>query len=206
MAIEDFDNISLVVSPDIKLSYIDYLKLTGQINVDHGSIKIEELADDAIAPSKDIIVVDMEVDKQSASLPIEIDMGLSLGEKLTIDAFGLNTKVTGNLLIRKALQNNVTMHGVLNLVDGSYRSLGQQLVLQNSTVTFQGAPETPYISIEAIRDPNRIQKNITAGVRVTGTPGDFDLVVFSDPVMSQQDALSYVTRGKSLQNSNDSSG
>ncbi len=206
MTIYDYDKIDFLVSPDLHLLIAEHVKLNGTIVVNKGKITVKELPEGAVSPSKDIIVVDIEAPKDATTLPIEIDLQVELGERLEVEALGLNTKINGNMLIRKAFDQNLTIHGELNLVDGSYRALAQQLVLQKSRIVFQGAPESPYISIEAIRDPDKIEDNVTAGVRVTGTPDQLSLVIFSDPAMAQQDALSYITRGKSLQASSDNQG
>ncbi|MFT6985810.1 MAG: translocation and assembly module TamB [Psychromonas sp.] len=206
MTLYDYNHIDFLVSPDLYLTFDERVKIKGNIFVDKGKITVKELPEGAVSNSKDVIVVDIEVPENAATLPVEMDLKVDLGNRLKVKALGLDTTINGNLLIRKAIEKNITIHGELNLVDGSYRALGQQLVLQKSRINFQGVPDSPYISIEAIRDPNKIEDNVTAGVRVTGTPDELSLVIFSDPAMSQQDALSYLTRGKSLQASSDTQG
>lgn len=206
MKIDDYEKIDLLVSPDLHLLFAEHIKLGGKIVINKGTITVKELTANAVSPSKDIIVVDIELEEEKAPLPIEIDLLVALGERLKVEALGLNTTIKGNLLIRKAVTKELSIDGELNLIDGSYTAMGQQLVLRKSSITFQGTPETPYVSIEAIRSPKKIEDNVTAGIRVTGTPDALAVVIFSDPAMSQQDALSYLTRGKSLQNNTDSDG
>jgi len=201
LVINDYSKIYLLVSPNLELTFDQTLNLTGDIFVDQGKITVKELPAGAISTSKDIVVVDIKKESNAADLPILINLKVDLGRKLQIEALGLDTSVTGDLLIRKRLNKDLTIHGDLKLVDGSYRALGQQLVLQNSRIIFQGIPESPYISIEAIRDPDNIEDDVTAGVRVSGTPDQLELVIFSEPSMSQQDALAYITRGKSISSS-----
>ncbi|ABM03686.1 hypothetical protein DUF490 [Psychromonas ingrahamii 37] len=201
MVINDYSKIYLLVSPNLELTFDQNINLTGDVVVDQGKITVKELPAGAVSTSKDIVVVDIKQKPNATDLPIMMNLTLDLGEKLKIEAFGLDTLVTGALLMRKRLNKDFTVHGDLKLVDGSYRALGQQLVLQNSRIIFQGIPESPYISIEAIRDPNKIEDDVIAGVRVSGTPDKLELVIFSDPSMSQQDALAYITRGKSITNS-----
>lgn len=201
LVINDYSKIHLLVSPNLELIFDKTINLTGDIVVDQGKITVKELPAGAISTSKDIVIVDIKQKPSAADLPIMMNLTLELGQKLQIEALGLNTFVTGDLLIRKRLDKDLTIHGDLKLIDGSYRALGQQLVLQNSRIIFQGIPESPYISIEAIRDPNKIEDDVIAGVRVSGTPDKLELVIFSDPSMSQQDALAYITRGKSIANS-----
>ena len=201
ITIDDYDKIYFVVSPDLHLQIADDLKLNGRILINKGKVTVPELPEGAVSVSKDVVVVDVASEKGSAAIPVEMTLQLDLGRHLQVDALGLNTQVEGNLLISKELLKDVNLHGELNLIDGSYRALGQQLLLQKSRVIFQGPPELPYLSIEAIRDPSKTADNVSAGVRVTGTPDTLSLAVFSKPPMSQQDTLSYITRGKSLQNS-----
>jgi translocation and assembly module TamB len=190
-----------LVSPNLELTFDQNINLTGEILVDQGKITVKELPAGSVSTSKDIVVVDIKQKPNATDLPIMMNLTLDLGSKLKIEALGLDTLVTGALLIRKRLNKDLTIHGDLKLVEGSYRALGQQLVLQNSRIIFQGIPESPYISIEAIRDPDNIEDDVTAGVRVSGAPDKLEFVIFSDPSMSQQDALAYITRGKSISSS-----
>ncbi|MFT6926833.1 MAG: translocation and assembly module TamB [Psychromonas sp.] len=201
LLINDYSKIYLLVSPNLELIFDQSVNLSGKIVVDQGQVTVKELPAGAVTTSKDIVVVDIKKKSDTTDLPVIINLSVNLGDKLKIDALGLDTSVTGALLIRKRLDKDLTIHGDLKLVDGSYRALGQQLVLQNSRIIFQGIPESPYISIEAIRDPDNIEDDVTAGVRVNGTPDQLELVIFSDPSMSQQDALAYITRGKSISSS-----
>ena len=205
LEIYDYGKIDLSVSPDIKVHVEDYISVTGALFIDKGKIVVKELPEGAISESKDIIVIDVKKEKVADNLPIIIDLSLDMGKDFQLVALGLDSYINGNLLIKKRREKDLTINGELNFVDGSYRSLGQQLVLQKSRVIFQGAPEAPYLKIEAIRDPKKIQDGVIAGVRVTGEPDELELVIFSEPAMSQQEALSYLTRGQSIDGSSDSS-
>ncbi|WP_372882954.1 translocation/assembly module TamB domain-containing protein [Psychromonas sp.] len=205
LVINDYSKLYLLISPNLELTFDDTVSLTGDVYVDQGKIVVKELPPGSVSTSKDVIIVDREVKTQASELPMKMSVKVDLGRKLEIEALGLDTTIKGNLLVRKRVARDLTIHGDLEFENGSYRALGQQLVLQNSRVVFQGLPDSPYISIEAIRDPDKIEDDVTAGVRVTGTPDQLELVVFSDPSMSQQDALSYLTRGKSIASTSTSS-
>ncbi len=206
MLINDYDTTELQVSPDLHLHISEQIKLSGKILVNEGKIKVKELPEEAVSPSKDVIVVDIERQASSADLPISIDLRIDLGNRLYLEAMGLNTTVQGNLLLRKRKRKNPTLHGELSFTDGSYTALGQQLVLQESTILFQGPLDSPYINIKAIRDPDKTDDEVIAGVRVSGLADQLKVVIFSDPAMAQQEALSYILRGKSLQAESDGIG
>lgn len=59
-------------------------------------------------------------------------------------------------------------------------------------------PDQPYVNIEAIRNPEATEDDVTAGVRVTGLADEPKVEIFSDPAKSQQEALSYLLRGQGL--------
>ena len=206
IAVNDYDKINLLISPDLHLNFAEYLKLTGDIAINRGTITVKELAEEAVSLSKDVIVVDIESTKEAATLPLIMNLKVDLGKRLKVNALGLNSIVKGNLRIRKSSKKNPTIRGTLRLTDGTYDVFAQQLILQESRITFQGPINTPYVSIEAIRDPANTEDDVIAGVRVTGTPDELSLEVFSEPAMAQQDAVSYIMRGQSLENSTDSSG
>lgn len=201
MHINDYGKIDLYVSPNIDLTFAEHLTLKGNINVDKGKITIKELPEGAVSVSKDVIVIDAKKKHDSTDIPVIMDIALSLGEQLHVKALGLDTFINGNLIIRKALLKKLRMNGEVTFENGTYTALAQQLILRKSRIIFQGPIDSPYLNIEAIRDPNKTEDNVTAGVRVTGTPDQLQLSIFSDPAMSQQNALSYITRGRSIENS-----
>ncbi|WP_181817729.1 translocation/assembly module TamB domain-containing protein [Psychromonas sp. B3M02] len=199
MLIQDYSQIELYVSPNIDLIYDQSISVDGEINIDKGKITVKALPEGAVSTSSDVIVVDAEETTDSADLPMKLNVKVSMGDRLRIQALGLDSLIKGNLLVRKELTKELTVNGELTFSEGSYRAFSQELVLQNSRVVFQGLADSPYLNIEAIRDPSDIEDNVTAGVRVTGTPDEIELTIFSDPSMSQQNALSYITRGYSIE-------
>jgi len=198
MHLSDYGKTDLYISPDINLLYDHQLTVEGQIDVNQGEITIKELPEGAVTVSDDVVVVDHKVKKSSADLPIVMDLKVDLGDQLHINALGLDSYILGDLLIRKPLTKAITVNGELGFSEGTYQAFAQQLVIQNSRVIFQGPVDSPYISLEAIRDPNNIEDNVTAGVRVTGVPSQLELSLFSDTSLSQQNILSYITRGQAI--------
>ncbi|PKF61049.1 hypothetical protein CW745_12105 [Psychromonas sp. psych-6C06] len=205
LEVYDYGKLDLLISPDMHIVFADHIKVNGELLVNKGKVVVKELPAGAVSTSPDIIVVDVEHEKVAADLPVILDLGVDLGTDFQVIAVGLDTFIEGKLLISKPLKKDLNINGVLHLNDGSYRALGQQLVLRESRVIFQGAPESPNLQIEAIRDPNKIEDDVVAGVRVTGTPDELELVIFSEPAMAQQQALSYLTRGQALTSSSEGS-
>lgn len=205
LVIYDYGKVDLLISPDIHLLVDEHVKINGELAIDKGKIVVQELPEGAVSQSSDIVVIDIEKENVAEEMPVILDLSVDTGSDLQIVALGLDTFMEGKLSIQKPLNKDLSINGVLELSDGSYRSFGQELVLQDSRIVFQGAPEAPYLQIEAIRDSSKIEDDVTAGVRVTGTPDELELVIFSEPVMAQQETLSYLTRGQGINSSSDSS-
>jgi len=204
LEVYDYGKIDLLISPDMHLLLNEHLSVTGKLLVDKGKVVVAELPAGAVSQSADIVVIDVETDNTQQALPIVIDLEVDTGSDLQIVALGLDTFMEGKLSIQQPLHRDLSINGVLDLSEGSYRSMGQQLVLQDSRIIFQGSPEAPYLQIEAIRDPSEVEDDVVAGVRVTGLPDELELIIFSEPAMAQQEALSYLTRGQAIGSASES--
>ncbi|MCV5640315.1 translocation/assembly module TamB domain-containing protein, partial [Escherichia coli] len=69
--------------------------------------------------------------------------------------------------------------GEVNVVDGSYRSFGQDLLIKEGKILMNGPPDQPYLSIKAIRNPDNTQDDVIAGVQVSGPASDPSIEIFS---------------------------
>ncbi len=72
------------------------------------------------------------------------------------------------------------------------------MIVRKGELLLPGPPDQPLLNIEAIRNPDATEDDVIAGVRVTGSADQPKAEIFSDPVMSQQEALSYLLRGQGL--------
>jgi len=137
-------------------------------------------------------------------MKINSHIEINIGDKVTVDAFGLTASLKGKLI---ATQTNkgLDLHGEVLIPNGRFHAYGQDLVIKKGVVTFSGPTDQAILDIEAIRNPDSMDNNnITAGIRVKGSTQDPKIEIFSDPAMSQQEALSYLIRGQGLDNSDQS--
>ncbi|MDU5696362.1 MAG: translocation/assembly module TamB domain-containing protein, partial [Haemophilus parainfluenzae] len=96
----------------------------------------------------------------------------------------------------------VGLFGQINLKNGRYASFGQDLLIRKGQISFAGLPSQPMLNIEAIRNPEAMEDSkVTAGVKVIGMASSPQVTIFSDPAKSQDQALSYLLTGRSLENS-----
>lgn len=200
--------IVMTVIPDIKINANqDELTLLGKVTIPKGKITVESLPPSSIDVSPDEVMLDKnykQIEPQKFGMKINSHLEINIGDKVTVDAFGLNASLKGNLI---ATQTNkgLDLHGEILVPTGRFHAYGQDLIIRKGIITFSGPTDQAMLEIEAIRNPDSMDNNnITAGIRVTGTSEDPKIEVFSDPSMSQQEALSYLVRGQGLDSSDQS--
>lgn len=188
---------SITFSPQLALELTPSLaKIRGNVSIDEAQISIESLPESAIAVSPDVVVTSEQT--QSQNMAIDLDVNAQLGNALHLTAFGLNSLVGGELNLKQNQQQPLSAYGELALSDATYKAFGQHLMLEQGQIIFTGSVNNPVINIKAIRDPKETNDGVIAGVYVNGDANQPALTVFSEPVLEQQQAISYLLRGYGL--------
>lgn len=204
----------LKISPNVELTANPkLLDISGTVDIPWARIAIEELPDSAVAVSGDEVILDGpdktkvgvkngEIKARTKSgMEIRSDLKINIGDDVTLNAYGLNTSLNGLLSVKQD-KGKLGLFGQIYLKNGRYASFGQDLLIRKGQISFSGLPSQPMLNIEAIRNPTAMENsNITAGVKVIGIATAPQVTVFSDPASSQDEALSYLLTGRSLENS-----
>ncbi len=182
-------------APDLKISMQgDRLAISGKVLVPKGTITVRELPPSTVKLSGDTVIVGQQTEKGAPPLAVGMDIDVIVGQdKLSFSGFGL----TANLAGRVHIGDNLDTRGELNLNDGRYRAYGQRLTIRKARLLFAGPVDQPYLDIEAIRQTD----DVIAGIRLTGSAEQPTTEVFSEPAMSQEQALSYLVMGRPLSTS-----
>ncbi|HGE8241443.1 autotransporter assembly complex protein TamB [Aeromonas sp. 82P] len=196
------------VSPDIAVSLGEETRITGQVDIPWARILVKSLPDSAVAVSDDVTVVydDLPPVTKQASLPLAMKVAIRLGNDVKLDAMGLKTDVSGGLNIRQDPEKPLAGNGQLVLTNGRFKAYGQNLIIKEGRILFSGPLDRPFLNIEANRDPDTIEGQVTVGVRVTGPASKPEITVYSEPQMAQSEQLSYLLRGKGLQTNGEDGG
>ncbi|BBV67934.1 TPA: autotransporter assembly complex protein TamB [Kluyvera ascorbata] len=193
--------VRLDVSPDIAFNATPSLfTLDGNVDIPWARIVVKEVPESAVGVSSDEVMLnsDLKPEKtQSASIPINSNLNIHVGNNVRLDAFGLKARLTGDLKVAQDKQG-LGLNGQINIPEGRFHAYGQDLIVRKGELLFSGPPDQPLLNIEAIRNPESTENDVIAGVRVTGSADQPKAEVFSDPAMSQQEALSYLVRGQGL--------
>ena len=200
----DIPAAKVVISPDLTVKQdAKGIDVGGSLTIDSADVNADKLPGaGATQASPDVVVIDQKQQQQAASkLPISALVKVDLGHKTHIVGMGLNGRVTGLLNVSERPGRATTGQGQL-AVDGTYRAYGQNLQIQRGQLLFASTPiDNPGLNIRAVRklNPNAtIDEGQEVGLLVSGTAQRPVLTVFSNPVMEQSDALSYLITGKPL--------
>ncbi|WP_044181402.1 autotransporter assembly complex protein TamB [Phytobacter massiliensis] len=194
--------VRLDVSPDLVFEATPSLfTLDGRVDVPWARIVVHELPESAVDTSSDEVMLDANLqpeEAKSAAIPINSNLIVHVGNNVRMNAFGLKARLTGDLKVAQDKQG-LGLNGQINIPEGRYHAYGQDLLVRKGELLFSGPPDQPLLNIEAIRNPEATENDVIAGVRVTGYADEPKAEIFSDPAMSQQEALSYLLRGQGLE-------
>jgi translocation and assembly module TamB len=152
--------------------------------------KTREAAETA---QRDAARANAEAAKPQTAKPPDVAVTFNLGKDFAVQGRGITTRLEGELDIRStSLSAPPRVTGEVRTVKGQYRAYGQQLDVETGLARFNGPVDNPSLDILAIR-PNISQR---AGVQVTGTAQSPRVKLYSEPVLSDVETLSWVVLGR----------
>ncbi|EIC84640.1 translocation/assembly module TamB domain-containing protein [Serratia sp. M24T3] len=196
--------VRLDVSPDLVFDATPQaFTLNGKVDIPWARITVQELPESAVGVSSDEVMLNDQhqpIAPASTSIPINTNLVVNIGDDVRLDAFGLKARLKGALKVAQD-KRGLGLNGQIDIPSGRFHAYGQDLIVRKGQLLFSGPADQPLLNIEAIRNPDSTENDVVAGVRVTGDADTPKLEVFSDPVMSQEEALSYLLRGQGLDSS-----
>lgn len=183
---------ALEVAPDLKIALQDNrLAISGKVAIPKGQITVRELPPSTVKVSDDTVIVGQHTVEGKAPMAMAMNIDVEVGQdKLAFSGFGLTANLQGHVHIG----DNMDTRGELWLNDGRYRAYGQRLTVRRARLLFAGPIDQPYLDIEAVRQTD----NVIAGIRLSGSAEQPTTKIFSEPAMSQEQALSYLVLGRPL--------
>jgi translocation and assembly module TamB len=131
-----------------------------------------------------------------ADVPLDIDVELDLGDRLTFVGRGLDTSLRGSVRVRNG-PTGFTGKGLLYTVNGTYFAYGQRLSIDPGRLVFDGPLDNPALDIIALRRNLPVE----AGVAVTGSVKVPIITLVSYPPVPDSEKLSWLVMGQSLDRS-----
>lgn len=175
--------------------------LKGTIEIPRAEITISNLPEGAVAVSEDVIVVD-RVEQRPGGTRLQVDLELILKDKAHFKAYGLSTNLDGHLRLRQSVDGLVQLNGTVALVNGTFTAYGQTLAIESGRLTYSGPADNPFVDARATRTIKGVGSEIVVGAHVQGPARNIETTLFSEPEMSEAEALSYLVLGRPLNGAN----
>ena len=181
-------------SPDLDADVaLPNIAVRGTVHIPHAVIMLEQLPAQAVRPSPDAIVRGAVQLTPPRPLHVRADVRVTLGDDIRYNAAGLQTEVEGELGLHYESGLTPTAQGSLRL-DGTYNAYGQVLDLERGELLFTGPLDDPAVDVRAVREIG----DTKVGVQLTGALKAPATRIYSEPAMSEADALSYLLLGRPL--------
>ncbi|MGN0902869.1 MAG: translocation/assembly module TamB domain-containing protein, partial [Succinivibrio sp.] len=167
-----------VVNIDLLAGLSENISLTGAIDIPRGLIKFKSIENSAQSPSPDEIFVDdknslkkvvksIKTNEVNSSMAINVDV--SLGDDVKVDAMGLKANAVGGFtIIKKPEDSTLFGNGKLSLVNGRIDMYGHKFVVNKADAIFKGELLDPFFDAEVVADQSTIEDDVLAGVTVKG--------------------------------------
>ena len=188
-----------LVSQDLTLiAAASGVELTGKIIVHQGRLEHEQLPEGSVDVSSDAVEVDYagDVVREERPFDLTMDVDVKIEDRFRVIGTNIDTTVGGELRLRQRSREPLEVFGNLTVIGGELRAYGQSLKIKRGTVSFAGVADNPQLNLRAERQITL--EDIEVGIHVIGPLEEPELEIYSNPVMSQTEALSYLLRGRGL--------
>jgi translocation and assembly module TamB len=190
----------ILASPDLDVTIrLPRIDVSGRVLVPEADISVEQLPLQAVKVSPDSIVHGSIASEPVRPLEVAADVTVELGDFVNYTGSNLNTNLSGALRLEYQSGLSPAASGSVTLA-GSYDAYGQTLDLERGELLFAGPLNNPAIDVLAVR---RIGSTV-AGIRLSGTLLAPVPSLYSEPQMSEANALSYLMFGRPLSSSDNS--
>ncbi|MEO7775250.1 MAG: translocation/assembly module TamB domain-containing protein [Steroidobacteraceae bacterium] len=166
--------------------------VTGEVKLPYARLEPADITN-AVLPSADEVLVGATPIDPDKRMRVVSNITLTLGERATIDTFGLSGRLAGSINLRSSDESDITRgSGELNVVEGKYAAFGRKLDIEHGRLLFDNGPVAdPGVDIRAVKK----FPDVTAGVNVRGTLREPRMTFFSDPPVPQSQVVSLILGG-----------
>ncbi|AJF05557.1 translocation/assembly module TamB domain-containing protein [Geoalkalibacter subterraneus] len=188
--------LQIQVSPDLTFrGRPDALAVSGKVHVPVFLV-YDWQNEGMVKPSSDVEIVGKQSEPEPARpFDLDLDVNVTLGERVILKAMGLDARLEGGLTLVTNERRDFIGQGEIRVAQGHYAAYGLKLPITRGRLLFAGGPvDRPGLDILALRKVGEVR----AGVQVTGTARAPRVKLYSEPGMPDTDILSYIVLGRPL--------
>ena len=193
-------------TPSIKLNISgEHLNLAGNITVPAATIKPRPVVSTVTLPENEIEFIGENPIAKKPALLTSIDLNIKIADKVRVSAFGLKTRLSGELQLNQKNSDTLFANGRIDTLEGSFAAYGHALkIADNSHILYTNNPiDNPYFDITAFKkirvssqSSPLSSETMTVGIIIKGNAKKPSITLYSEPIMlTQADIMSYLLFG-----------
>ncbi|RVU85533.1 hypothetical protein EOL70_06175 [Leucothrix sargassi] len=168
--------------------------INGTVDIPTAAINLKNVPELSIDESDDVVVIgETAKGEEVKAVRLQPNVLVRLGNNVTFNGFGFSTRLVGGIRVTNS-RNTIVTNGTMTIVNGRYQAYGQDLKIENGRLVFNGPPKNVGVDVRAVREITDGE----VGIYLTGTLQNLKSSIYSDPVLDDTDALSYLLTGNSL--------
>ena len=199
LTMADTPEYRIVASPDLTLQAgANGFDVTGEVRVPVARISPRDLGT-TVTTSPDERIVGMEVVETGPSTleRVRSSVNIVLGDDVRVDSFGLKATLAGNVTVLTQPGDVVRGDGAIRVVEGEYKAFGQYVRITRGVLSYSRTPiNEPTLDLVGEREIKG--EDIVVRINVRGTLASPFVTLSSEPPMPENEALSYLIMGRSL--------
>ena len=187
-------DIDLDVSPALRVQADSALAvISGRVELPLVAVRVYTLPEGSVSESPDLLLAGT-TEPAAPGYAVRTDLTIVLGDRVSLEGMGFSTGLTGQIRVRGDETAPLAAFGEVDLRDGRYSAFGQNLVVDQGRLSFNGPLDDPGLDVRASRTVGEFQ----AGLEIQGTLMNPRSQVFSVPALPESDALSLLLTGRLL--------
>ncbi len=192
----DVPEARITASPDLRFRVAGReLAATGTVDIPAARIIPADLTGATLTSSDEVLVGETPRDPD-ASFRVSSNLRLTLGDRVTLDSFGLSGRLAGSLNVTTTADGISRGSGELGITEGKYAALGRRLDIERGRLIFTGGLlGDPGVDLRATKE----FPDVRAGVNVRGTLREPRMTFFSEPSLPQSQVVSLILAGGTLE-------
>jgi translocation and assembly module TamB len=196
LRVVDVPEARIDASPDLDFQISGREMLVkGEVKVPLARIQPADLTNAVLSSADEKLVGPTEEIEKDPFL-VTSNITVTLGDKVTIETYGLSGHVTGSITERTLPDQPTRATGELQVKDGQYTALARKLDIERGRLIFNDRLlADPAVDIRAVK----VLPDVKAGVNVRGTLREPRLTFFSEPSIPQSQIVSLILAGSSLE-------
>jgi translocation and assembly module TamB len=202
LLVADTPEFRILASPDLTLAadasgYV----VTGEVLVPSALIAPKDLST-SVSTSDDERLVGAEVEETgetgtSTLERVRSTVRVRLGDDVRVDSYGLKARLDGQVTVKTRPGDVARGNGAIRIVKGEYKAFGVFVEITRGVLSYQDTPLTePTLDLVARRDIK--DADVEVSVNVRGQLDNPFVTLSSDPAMPNNEALSYLLTGRSI--------